>query len=133
MYNNALEHHGIEGQKWGVRRGPPYPLNSSQKSSKKSRKKKSSAASKRQKEKKKAARKKWRDEFVASYKSARVEMLRNQLRFKQGQMLGNIMRSTLVTLSEEDRRQVRQEVSRLSFEYWAIRGKLAAYEKEGYT
>ena len=23
---NYLQHHGIEGQKWGVRNGPPYPL-----------------------------------------------------------------------------------------------------------
>ena len=21
-----IEHHGIQGQKWGVRNGPPYPL-----------------------------------------------------------------------------------------------------------
>ena len=25
---DALSHHGIEGQKWGVRNGPPYPLGS---------------------------------------------------------------------------------------------------------
>lgn len=24
--NDELKHHGIEGQKWGVRRGPPYPI-----------------------------------------------------------------------------------------------------------
>lgn len=24
--NNFLEHHGIKGQKWGVRNGPPYPI-----------------------------------------------------------------------------------------------------------
>lgn len=24
--NKYLKHHGIEGQKWGVRNGPPYPL-----------------------------------------------------------------------------------------------------------
>lgn len=27
IYKNELYHHGIEGQKWGVRNGPPYPLN----------------------------------------------------------------------------------------------------------
>lgn len=26
---NVLYHHGIKGQKWGVKNGPPYPLNSS--------------------------------------------------------------------------------------------------------
>ena len=28
-----LMHHGIRGQKWGVKNGPPYPLNASDKSS----------------------------------------------------------------------------------------------------
>lgn len=26
--DSSISHHGIEGQKWGVRNGPPYPLNS---------------------------------------------------------------------------------------------------------
>lgn len=26
IYKNELYHHGIDGQKWGVRNGPPYPL-----------------------------------------------------------------------------------------------------------
>ncbi len=25
-YNDYIAHHGIDGQKWGVRNGPPYPL-----------------------------------------------------------------------------------------------------------
>lgn len=29
MYYNDLYHHGVEGQKWGVRNGPPYPLKES--------------------------------------------------------------------------------------------------------
>lgn len=24
--NDYLEHHGIQGQKWGIKHGPPYPL-----------------------------------------------------------------------------------------------------------
>ena len=32
-YRNSLYHHGIAGQKWGRKNGPPYPLGSSQKSS----------------------------------------------------------------------------------------------------
>lgn len=31
--NGTLYHHGIQGQKWGVQNGPPYPLDSSQLSS----------------------------------------------------------------------------------------------------
>lgn len=26
MNNNYLCHHGIKGQRWGVRNGPPYPI-----------------------------------------------------------------------------------------------------------
>lgn len=26
IYDNTFEHHGILGQKWGVKNGPPYPL-----------------------------------------------------------------------------------------------------------
>lgn len=31
--SNELQHHGILGQKWGKRNGPPYPLSGSKKSS----------------------------------------------------------------------------------------------------
>ena len=27
-YGDSLEHHGIKGQKWGDKNGPPYPLGS---------------------------------------------------------------------------------------------------------
>ncbi len=30
MNTKYLSHHGIKGQKWGVRNGPPYPLGPSQ-------------------------------------------------------------------------------------------------------
>lgn len=30
-YNKELFHHGIKGQKWGVRNGPPYPLDKNSK------------------------------------------------------------------------------------------------------
>lgn len=29
VFNDTLQHHGIKGQKWGVRNGPPYPLKKS--------------------------------------------------------------------------------------------------------
>lgn len=27
-YNDYIAHHGVDGQKWGVQNGPPYPLDS---------------------------------------------------------------------------------------------------------
>lgn len=35
FYNDYIAHHGIKGQKWGVRNGPPYPLSKGAKSSEK--------------------------------------------------------------------------------------------------
>lgn len=35
---NVLAHHGIKGQKWGVRNGPPYPLDKSSENGKMSKK-----------------------------------------------------------------------------------------------
>lgn len=35
MSQKELYHHGILGQKWGVKNGPPYPLNSSKNPDKK--------------------------------------------------------------------------------------------------
>lgn len=37
IYGGSLQHHGIKNQKWGVRNGPPYPLNDSKPSRKESR------------------------------------------------------------------------------------------------
>ena len=34
MRNDFLAHHGIQGQKWGVRNGPPYPLQTNKLASK---------------------------------------------------------------------------------------------------
>lgn len=36
-YERSLYHHGIKGQEWGVRNGPPYPLDKSDRSSKEKR------------------------------------------------------------------------------------------------
>ena len=56
-----LMHHGIEGQKWGVKNGPPYPLDDStstgKKLIKKENKRSSSAEKYREKKKAKLAKK----------------------------------------------------------------------------
>lgn len=44
-----LMHHGIQGQKWGVRNGPPYPLDSKAKSSSEKKIDKSKGLAKKQK------------------------------------------------------------------------------------
>ena len=53
VYFNKLEHHGIEGQRWGKKNGPPYPLDESDHSAaeKKAKKKKKSFLQKRKENK----------------------------------------------------------------------------------
>lgn len=53
----SLEHHGIKNQKWGVRRGPPYPIERGGKSSPSGKKKKFGLLTKIKGGKKKAVKK----------------------------------------------------------------------------
>ena len=53
IYGGSLQHHGIDGQKWGVKNGPPYPLDGSkpkQKESRRQKRKKYKELKKRDKE-----------------------------------------------------------------------------------
>lgn len=47
-YHKYLEHHGVDGQKWGVKHGPPYPLEN--RSERRARRKAERAAKKKQKQ-----------------------------------------------------------------------------------
>lgn len=47
-YDSYVEHHGVDGQKWGVKHGPPYPLES--RSERRARKKEERTEKKRQKQ-----------------------------------------------------------------------------------
>lgn len=70
IQTQELEHHGIKNQTWGVRRGPPYPLDRN--SQKQAAKKKAAAAKKAQKTKKKnaAAKKKAEEKSQKEAKKA---------------------------------------------------------------
>lgn len=68
---NALLHHGIFGQKWGVQNGPPYPLDSKTSDGKKLKKEKKAL----EKQKKKASKKSnWEKASEMSYEDLKQEV-----------------------------------------------------------
>lgn len=81
---NSLEHHGVEGQSWGKRHGPPYPLNRQDKAEAREDYKKKKAAEKAKKEKErtkkriaktqaKAAKKEANEQKAAERKAEKLE------------------------------------------------------------
>ena len=98
MYSQELYHHGIEGQRWGKRNGPPYPLNSSARSfaERKASKKAAKKAAKQEKEKTarqrakelpddelkaQIARLKLEDEYISYSKKVNPEKVNNGEKF----------------------------------------------------
>ena len=66
-WREELYHHGIEGQKWGVRNGPPYPLDFSQLSGRERR-----MAKKVEKTMQKATKKYVKKEYHTRYADSKV-------------------------------------------------------------
>lgn len=67
---NSLEHHGVEGQSWGKRHGPPYPLNREDKAEAREAYKKKKAAEKAKKEKERTKKRIAKAQVKAAKKEA---------------------------------------------------------------
>lgn len=75
-----LAHHGIIGQKWGEKNGPPYPLDSSQKSAAEKKKGKSDAQKETERAKKIASKN--RGTLTDEELSEKIRRLEAEIRLK---------------------------------------------------
>lgn len=79
----SLEHHGIDGQKWGHRNGPPYPLDPNKDYSKEEKKKnkikKKKKESKKEVVRKKRIKSKTKEEAIKSGKPRDVEKFLDEM------------------------------------------------------
>lgn len=69
--DDFLEHHGVDGQQWGKRRGPPYPLSRADKAKNRAVAKREREKEKARKRMKKAAKKKAVEEKKTAKKEHR--------------------------------------------------------------
>lgn len=75
----ALEHHGVDGQSWGLRRGPPYPLSRQDKKANAEKARTKKRIAKKRKMVEKAAKKQEKAEAKAVKEEERkAETLRQQ-------------------------------------------------------
>lgn len=88
---NELEHHGVKGQKWGVKNGPPWPLSRTLKDPDASKKKKNKIVRMYGDAKKKMASKKREEAKVKkAKKAARDSVKETKRKLKQEKQLAKI-------------------------------------------
>lgn len=96
-----LMHHGIKGQQWGVKNGPPYPLDKAE-----SRRIKAEARLKRQKDKaeEKIRKTMQRHPDLTYEEAARLEQRKQEIKLMGAQILGitlaSIARTYMIPIAE---------------------------------
>lgn len=105
FYENSLSHHGVEGQKWGVMHGPPYPLTGENKKAFKADKK----AYNKEVQRKLKGSTKYAEERYATL-SNKSDELRNRMYSRQtsDKSYGRALRK----LDKKDIRQLNREASK---------------------
>ena len=115
-----LQHHGIQGQKWGVRNGPPYPLDSDSKSSSEKKTDKTKGLTKKEKT------------YIAIGAAVAVTALATYGACKLGGLRGVVKATKNLASNITSGKKASQPYMKMNLQYFAKNGKKTRKRRQQY-